>query len=617
MRPQIITGKANSALSLWILIVILLWFGIELSLHFPGNVLSWDVFGAYLHLPANFIYRDPFLRDWSWIESINEIYNSTPTFYQFWQAETGNQVIKYPLGFSVVYLPFFLIGHNVAYFLDFPVDGFSKPYQWAIVFGHVFYIVAGLILIRKVLLSFFADKIVGLLLIILFAGTNFFFTSTSMVAMPHGHLFFFYALILWFTIKWHEQPTWTASIGLALSLGFAALIRATEIVAILIPLMWLIHDNRTKLKKWDFLKNERKKVLVMFIIYALIGSIQLIYFKLSAGQIFVDAYNNAGEGFDFFRPYTWDFLLSFRKGWLIYTPIMIFAVIGFLPMWKKNRNIALAISAFTLINVYLLSSWTCWWYAESFGQRSMVQSYALLLIPLGYFIESVQQKSILQRSVTGFIISSFIILNLFQTYQLHKGLLHPSRMTMSAYFEHFLTLKRSPNFEELLLVNKDFPVEEVILNKNLKPRFISRSIFQNNQWNTIQKNDNHILSGFNLTDSSIFSPEIVLPYKEITEAHQSILKISAMIYFDGDINEIEPTLVSKMKHGKKPYYDQYLKIEKIDSLTPNTWHQVTYSFYSTDVRNPKKDQFQIFGWLRGKGSFRIDDVQLWVYEGLK
>ena len=230
-------------ISRYVLLFISIWFFWELANHFPNNVLSWDVYGAYLHLPANFIYKDPFLTDWSWIERLNEQYNSTPSYYQFWYADTGNQVIKYPIGFALIYAPFFFVGHWLAPFLGYAQDGFSAPYQWSIIAGHCFYVLLGLWMARKVLLHFFTDKIAALLLLILFAGTNFYFTTTTMVAMPHVHLFLFYALILWFTIRWHKQPSIKNSVLLGLSIGLASLIRATEILTVLIPLFWQVTNK--------------------------------------------------------------------------------------------------------------------------------------------------------------------------------------------------------------------------------------------------------------------------------------------------------------------------------------------------------------------------------------
>jgi hypothetical protein len=602
-----------------IFLFIALWFCWELSNHFPSNVLSWDTYGAYLHLPANFIYNDPFLKDWSWIERMNEQYNSTPSYYQFWYANTGNQVIKYPLGFALIYAPFFFAGHFLAPIFGYAQDGFSAPYQWSIIAGHCFYVLLGLWLARKVLLQFFSDRITAWLLLLLFAGTNFFFTTTVMVAMPHGHLFLFYALVLLFTLRWHQNSNWRNSLLLGLSIGLAALIRATEILLVLIPLLWNVTDKSSLHAKWNILKQQKKQVLIVAISVALIGSIQLIYYELATGHFFIDAYNNAGEGFDFFSPHTIDFLFSARKGWLVYTPIFIISFYGFWLMWQQRNKMFWPLFIFTIVNVYVLSSWTCWWYAESFGQRSLVQSYLVLLIPMGFALEHVFRQKKWQKVAVFGLVVLFIGLNQFQTWQLHHGLLHPSRMTHDAYWAHFLKTKSVPNFDELLLVDKNIPAAERLLldRENLTVSKVLYFDFDGESWNTREEQVSSELGGVIVDDNQIYSKDVVLNYPELTNQKNVIFKLEAQVFVMGDASEILPRLVFKMRHGGKPYYDQYLQLEKLDKLEPFTWTRVEHVFYSADVRNMKRDGIQIFGWMAGRGSFKMDQIKLTVYEGLR
>jgi len=597
----------------------MVWFAIDLGAHYPNNVLSWDVYGAYLHLPANFIYDDPFLTDWSWIDAMNEKYNSTPSYYQFWYADTGNQVIKYPLGFAIIYLPFFVLGHLFAYLGGYPMDGFSQPYQHVIVLGHLIYVILGFWMARKVLLKLFNDQIVALLLLMLFAGTNFLFTTTIMVAMPHGHLFLFYSLILWFTMQWHEKPSLKNSIYLGLFISIAALIRATEILAILIPILWQVNNLNELKSKWQRIKNERRQILVIVSLIIFLGSIQLIYYKLATGHFFIDAYKNAGEGFDFLSPHTFDFLISARKGWFIYTPIMLFSFIGLRLMWKNKNPLFFALFIFTVTNIYVLSSWTCWWYAESFGQRSMVQSYLILMIPIGYFLNSVFQKGRAKQITIGTIIGIFIFLNVFQTWQLHNGLIHPSRMTADAYWAHFLKTNQNLAFENLLLVNKDVPAATRLENEQaqLKEKNIGSWHIKNELWQRSSSSKLSDTLGFYLEGDIEFSPDIVLDYTQVTKQKNVILKIRASFYYEGDLAAIKPTLVLKMRHRGKPYYDQYLELEKTENMVAHQWNEVEIICYSADVRNMQSDEIQIFAWKRGQGNFSIDFIHFSVYEGLR
>jgi hypothetical protein len=596
-----------------------LWFFWELNNHFPNNVLSWDVYGAYLHLPANFIYGDPFLTDWSWIERLNEQYNSTPTYYQSWYADTGNQVIKYPLGFALIYGPFFLIGHGLAPLFGFTQDGFSLPYQWSIIAGHCFYVLLGLWMARKVLLHFFSEKSTAVLLLLLFSGTNFFFTTTVMVAMPHGHLFLFYALVLVFTIRWHRNPDWQNSLFLGLSIGLASLIRATEILLVLIPLLWNVTTKSTFLEKWEFLKLQRKKVFIVAISIALVGSIQLVYYKLATGHFFIDAYNNAGEGFDFFSPHTIDFLFSARKGWLVYAPIFIFSFYGFWLMRKKGSKMFLSLFIFTLLNIYVLSSWTCWWYAESFGQRALVQSYLILIIPMGFALDYFVRQKIWQKAIVLSLLTFSVGLNQFQTWQMHHGLLHPSRMTHDAYWAHFLKSSSIQNFEDLLLVNKDVPARDRLNAENEKLTIAKVLYFYFDGEDWVNRPDQVLGEprGVKVDDNQIYSKDIVLKYPEITIQKNVIIKMEVLVYLYGDVQQILPRVVFKMRHRGKPYYDQYLHVEHLEGIEPHTWTRVEHVFYSADVRNMKRDGIQIFAWLAGSGAFKIDHVKLTVYEGLR
>ena len=178
----------------------------------------------------------------------------------------------------------------------------------AIISGHVFYIITGLILANKVLLHFFNEKITTILLLILFFSTNFLFISVFMIGMPHGHLFAFYALIILYTIKWHDNPSKKHSIILGISIGVACLIRASEIVSIFIPLLWNITNKVSFIQKIEFIKENAKSVGLTILSFVLPAFIQISYYKTGTGDYFYNAYQNHGEGFDLTTPYLSNFI---------------------------------------------------------------------------------------------------------------------------------------------------------------------------------------------------------------------------------------------------------------------------------------------------------------------
>ena len=457
-------NKKYQKISLLALLIIII---LDIVLRYnnrPSNPISWDVFGYYLYLPFTFIYHDLGIKDLDIVHKIIEQYNSTATFYQANMCSEGNRIMKYSMGMSVLYAPAFFVSHIIALLSNFPADGFSLPYQYGLIISSSIYSIIGLIFIRKILLKYFNDIISAIVLILLFFGTNYFSQCVYSAEMPHNHLFTIYALIIWFTIKWHENYKRKNIIFLAIFIGLASLARPSEVISILIPLLWNVYDRKSIKQKINLLKKYKGQLILFLIILLIIGSFQIIYWKIYSGKFIYYSYLNPGEGFDFLRPYTLKVLFSFRKGWLIYTPMMIFALLGFISMYKSNKKLFYAISIFFIINLYIVSSWSCWWYAQCFSQRALVQSYAVMVLPLGYFINSILKKKLYIKIIIFFIAVCFIILNLFQIWQIRKGILSTDRMTFPYYVKVFGKKNVNKNDKKLLLVDRNFKGEERKLN---------------------------------------------------------------------------------------------------------------------------------------------------------
>ena len=140
----------------------------------PVNLLSWDVFGYYLYLPAKFIYNDLTIQNREWLDLLVEKYQPTATLYQIVAEPGGNFVMKYTLGLSILYAPFFFIAHLIAEPLGFPADGLSLPYQYSLAIGGLLIVLAGLIFFMKILRHLFEEKMSVLLFFIVIFGTNLF-----------------------------------------------------------------------------------------------------------------------------------------------------------------------------------------------------------------------------------------------------------------------------------------------------------------------------------------------------------------------------------------------------------------------------------------------------------
>lgn len=595
--------------------IIILFIVINNFTFFPKNILSWDVFGYYLYLPLKFIYNDLSIHDIANIDAIIKQYSSTSNFYQGMVLPDGSYVMKYSMGMSFLYAPFFFIAHVIAKTFNYPADGFSAPYQYSIFFGSIIYSLLGLWALSKVLLHFFNRTITAIVLLLIVFATNYIVhvTMYGQNAMSHNYLFTTYAFIIWLSILWHNEQKLKYMIWLGIFCGITILSRPSEIVCLLIPLLWNIKDIPSLKEKVKLLLRHKGQLTLFSAIIILFGLCQCIYWKIHTGKFLFYSYGaNPGEGFEFFRPYILEVLFSFRKGWFIYTPVMLFAVTGFYFIYKYNRAIFFAVMAFFLINTYIVSSWSCWWYAQTYSQRSLIPSYPLMAIGLGYFLLWAMQQAKAIKTACFALIIGFVLLNLFQIIQFHNGIIDGDRMTKAYYFKVFGKMNADPEDKKLLLVNRTFYGDEIPEDlSGYNSKILKKLDFEGSD----KKDATQFQSGsysFKVNELTPATDTIKAPYSEITTKDHAWLKITAAVYPTKDVTTDPFSLVIHFTHNGYPY--KYITYDsKKMNLELNKWNQITFCYLTPEVRR-KSNELKVYVATKSNADAYIDDLQVEVYE---
>ena len=406
--------------------------------HNVQAILTWDAMGYYLYLPAHFIYHD--LSHLAFIPDIMHEYGPSSSFYQASQipgAPEGQLVMKYSMGLAVLETPFFWLGHWAAGGLSYPQDGFSTPYQVAIAFGGLLYSLLGLGLLRRVLLRYFSDLVTTLVLVLLLLGCNFLQYSVIDVAMTHNYLFAGYALLLWLTARWHTRPTLGGAFAIGLTLGLLVLIRPSEVVAAVLPVLWGVGSVAAARQKLGLLRQRWADVLLLGLGGVLGVLPQGLYWHWATGHWLFYSYGD--QHFSFRHPHLLEVLFSFRKGWLVYSPLLALVLLGFGPLWRQHRGVAVPALVFFLLNLWVVSAWDIWWYGGSFGQRAMVQSYAVLALPWAAGVAWLLAPGRARAwPVAAAVVAVLLVdLNLFQHWQFQRSIIHPEDMTRPYYFAVF------------------------------------------------------------------------------------------------------------------------------------------------------------------------------------
>ncbi len=411
---------------------------------YPNNVIANDVISYYSYLPAAVIHKDV---SFGFIKDDLEFYSQ-----RFWVIDTptGKRIPRTTMGLSFLYAPFFFLAHLSAGWLGYETDGFSAPYKFFLEFSSLFYVLIGLFFIRKILLKYFPDRIISWVIVIIFFGTNLLYYTTNEAAMAHAYLFALITVFFHLVIRWHAHPSKMTTFWIGLSAGLISHIRPTDIIVLLIFFFWGITNLETAKDKIRLLMRSYSHLLIMAGAFLLFWIPQLIYWKWATGAWFYYTYANNDEGFFFGHPQVIAQLFSYRKGWLLYTPVMILSLIGipFLAFRLKKAFIPLLL--YIAAGIYIMSSWWCWWYGGGYGQRPYIDSYGILALPMGFVIIELFQKRVFIRIITGTLLILLIGLNVFQTWQYSKGILHYYGTSRDLYWSSFLRTHFADGYNEKL-----------------------------------------------------------------------------------------------------------------------------------------------------------------------
>jgi hypothetical protein len=575
-------------------------------------ILSWDVSGYYLYLPATFIYHDPGLKDLSWLKHILDTYKPVIGFYQAYLTPAGDHIFKYPMGLAILYSPFFFLGHFFSWIFGFARDGFSLPYQVFIAMGGLIYTILSIGILRKVLLRYFRDGIVALTMVLVVLGSNYFqFTG----AMPHNYLFTLYALIVWITILWHEMPKRKYAISLGLAIGLAILVLPASAVIILVPLLWGIVDKETLQRKWSLIRSNWSQVILCVLFLVAVAILQMLYRKIQSGSFFYNS-NEPDEKLRWIAPYLWQVLFSFKKGWFIFSPVMVFPLLGFYFLAARKKDLFYATFLFFLVNVAVVATWPAWLSDGSLDHRALMESSVILAIPFGYLLQWMVSLKPVARTPFYLVFLFLILLNLFQTWQYLNYMINPSKMTKDSYWAIFGRTKVPEDPKQLIEGYEISPGSIFNDAGKFNIRVLHNYDFENKDFpypgnlvTDIVKNGHY---AFRMDTGMRFSPGLRSSYADLSEKLQVGIRVTAWVYSKVPFPDNPGSLVVTSNHEGLNYRYETISLES-GNLMPEQWNKVGMYYLTPESPDPE-DVIQIYVWFRGKNELYIDDLKIELFE---
>jgi hypothetical protein len=406
----------------------------------PANTFPMVSDGAwyYAYLPGVFIHHD---LGWGWTRGMRPFERARMELLPRPSDGTGRRVNKYTVGVAMLALPFFAGAHGAAHLFGYEPDGFSTPYRLAMMLGAVFYALLALVALRRLLRLFFPEWVTAVTILSLVLGTNLLHYTVRESAMSHAYSFFALALVTLYTVLWHREGRTLWLVLLAAAAGLTIVIRPSNGLVLLLPLLWGLTGGigpdgaeggwQAKLRH---VASHWRQLPAAAAVFAAVVIPQLIYWRVYGGSWLYYSYGT--EGFLFDRPAIAQILFSYRKGWLVYTPVMITAIAGLVLVRRYVKGAGLPLAVYTAANIYLVSCWWAWWYGGSFGMRALIEMSAPLSLAMASLLTRIGELR-LGRPVVVAMVTLACALNLVQTRQYRKGYIHMQDMTGEVYWRIF------------------------------------------------------------------------------------------------------------------------------------------------------------------------------------
>jgi hypothetical protein len=449
-------GNYLSKCTILILLLVCAWYGRNLDAWGKNKIIQNDVVSYYAYLPAGIIFND---LTFAFTQDLPADFEGT-----IWlqTAPNGKPILRMTMGLAILWIPFFLLAHVTAHLAGVSALGYSWPYSLSIFIAALFYLFIGLYYLRKILLQYVSDVVAAITLATVVLATNLMYYVISEPGMTHVYNFSLITIFLYLTINWIHKSSFKNSLFLGLLAGLIILIRPVNGIVLLFPALIGITSIKDLLKRIG--KNWKMILLAAFAVLLVLLP-QMIYWKAQTGHYIFNSYMDAGV-FYFQDPDIINGLFSYRKGWLIYTPVMVLALAGLIWMKKEATVLFVPVLLFVILNIYIIYSWWCWWYGGSFGSRPMIDSYGILAVPMAIFIQKLYYNRIWMRGSVLIVLAGFLLLNQFQMTQYRSSLLHWDSMTKEAYWgifgrttfpENYAQKIKVPDYEKALNGENEYP----------------------------------------------------------------------------------------------------------------------------------------------------------------
>lgn len=333
----------------------------------------------------------------------------------------------FSVGPAILWSPIFLLTHFIASVLGQAGDGYALWDEAPVMFLSIVYGFVGIVLVYRVVAEMFSKFAAFVAILGIWLATNVVYYMGISPSASHVLSMFASALFLYCWWRPHhfdassqrfaeQHPRLDASPLLAgegakgtrkkvdwfvwgLSAGLMALVRWQDILIALLALFeWIaVANGERRTANGNLLSAITKGALF------LLGLLLAFIPQMFAWQVLYGSPLTVPQGggfFQFLHPEMLNVWFSTKRGLFSWTPLLVFSVIGFVPLYKKNRMLGAATLLIFFAETYVNSIVNDWWGGEAFGARRFISLMPFFALGLAALIDAAAHRVALRERVS-------------------------------------------------------------------------------------------------------------------------------------------------------------------------------------------------------------------------
>jgi hypothetical protein len=309
------------------------------------------------------------------------------------RAETGRPGSPWPIGYSLLQVPFLALGTFVDYLGQNPADGYSRYALTFYYLGNVAFMTIGLVCLFQFLYAFTGRELPTVsetrrlwsslvVTLLLWPSTTLGYYTFSSMSHVAGFMTVTLMVLVWWHVKDRDRPWEWVLLGVAG--GLTILCRWQNALLLLWPLLYDLWEWRASASPRRSLNWPWLRARLLFASAAAACLIpQFIQWKVIYGS-----YVTNPHGADFVQFPPWfvpNVLLSTRHGWFTWTPVVAVCVLGLLYGCYRAPRVFIPLTTVLFLEVAVMGSLpTVWHVGEAFGMRTLTCTLGIAALGLAW-----------------------------------------------------------------------------------------------------------------------------------------------------------------------------------------------------------------------------------------